>query len=459
MQLCVIGMSLVTAGTSLAGLPTYEFELQARTNFSVNPGSSWNIPANHFFSGEDIQLNDSRHISFHVSVTPSDQPKVWFGDAATGGIVYTAAVDAFLSETSLNNNDRVIWDESFVTTEGIYYYDDMTSGSGFLTNRPFGTTTWTAAVVNDANQVGFRAGFSFNGDAYISWDPTAPTSHAEHVVETGLDPGSPWAFLFTPDFNNNRQIAGKGRIGSTSGSAPDEIRIWNSDGTSILIAEDDDGNPASQFTGFDNSVALNDNGWVAFVANLAGNVRGVFASDGTTTVTIATEAHPDVSDIEFFAPDMNNDGLVVFRAFNASGQRAIWVGDGTDLMPLVTEHDILPTDLGDGRVDQNTTSSPVFGGAPCVNNNGDVAFYCGLTPPDDDQIEWGSGVYVAKVIPAVCPGDATGDLMVNFDDLNEVLTNWGTGGPDGDVFPEGGDGMVNFDDLNEVLTNWNTDCN
>ncbi|MCA9310863.1 MAG: hypothetical protein KDA21_06635 [Phycisphaerales bacterium] len=62
-------------------------------------------------------------------------------------------------------------------------------------------------------------------------------------------------------------------------------------------------------------------------------------------------------------------------------------------------------------------------------------------------------------VPTGCPGDADGNMTVDFDDLNEVLSNWNTAGPAGDVFPfPGGDGMVNFDDLNEVLTNWGTSC-
>ncbi len=58
--------------------------------------------------------------------------------------------------------------------------------------------------------------------------------------------------------------------------------------------------------------------------------------------------------------------------------------------------------------------------------------------------------------PPVCPGDADGDLTVDFDDLNIVLSNWATSGPEGDVDSSG---TVDFDDLNEVLTNWNADCN
>ncbi len=54
-----------------------------------------------------------------------------------------------------------------------------------------------------------------------------------------------------------------------------------------------------------------------------------------------------------------------------------------------------------------------------------------------------------------CEGDANFDYIVDFEDLNAVLANWNTVGPDGDVT---GNGFVDFDDLNAVLSNWNQNC-
>lgn len=57
-----------------------------------------------------------------------------------------------------------------------------------------------------------------------------------------------------------------------------------------------------------------------------------------------------------------------------------------------------------------------------------------------------------------CPGDLDRDGTVDVDDLNLVLSNWGTQvgqcGP-GDA---NGDGVVNVDDLNLVLSNWGESC-
>ena len=40
---------------------------------------------------------------------------------------------------------------------------------------------------------------------------------------------------------------------------------------------------------------------------------------------------------------------------------------------------------------------------------------------------------------------------VDFADINEVLANWGGGGPDGDA---NGDNVVDFEDILLILANW-----
>ena len=57
-----------------------------------------------------------------------------------------------------------------------------------------------------------------------------------------------------------------------------------------------------------------------------------------------------------------------------------------------------------------------------------------------------------------CPGDATGDGAVDFNDLNVVLSRWNQAGPAGTNGDVTMDGVVDFNDLNEVLSNWSADC-
>jgi len=445
---------LAATGSAFGGLPTYTFQIQARCNFASNPGGTFNVPAGYFFSNEDIQINDTRQVSFHFNATTGLFQSVWFGQNGLGTVVYNSPDKAFLSQTALNNNGRVIWPATDTSPNGIYFYDHPSTTSGFLTNQPIGTNTFSSPNVNDSGQVGFRAGFG-TGQAFVSYDP-GTNSTAIHAAEANISPGSEYTFLFPPSFNNARQIAGKVQLTGNR----NQIRVINPNGTFVKIAEDRNSNPASPYTGFDNSVSLTHDGKVAFMANLFPSGRGVFISDGTTTTQIALQNAGGLGNIEFFAPSANDAGLVTFRAFKSNGQRAIWVGDGTNLTPVVSEHDLLPSDIGPARVDQETPSSPVFGGRPEINANGDIAFNCGMAPPDNDQIEWGSAVWVAiaSVPPPACPGDANGDLSIDAADLSVLLAQFGTSVTPGTGADFNNDGNVNSADLSVLLSAFGTSC-
>lgn len=456
---------MLAAGAASAALPqSFTYQTQARMNFASNPGGAFNVPGSWFFSGENIAINDLNNISFHISVTSGDFHAVWFGGNGAGSVVHQGPNGSFFGQTSLNNSNDVVWERQFASPNGVYRYQNSTGLTALFTNRPLGASGWSSPSVNSLGQVGFRANFSGSGTAFVSsaGEATPPF----HVAEAGVDSLSPYSFLFTPsNINSSRQIAGKvrrGGAGQTGETQPDEVRIFNSDGTSILIAQDRDANAASPYARFDNSVALADNGKVAFTASLfpfPGGGRGVFVSDGTTTTTIATTSGGVVSNIEFFAPALNESGLVVFRAFDSASLRAIWVGDGTGLVRVATEHDVLPSDLGPARIDQND-SSPVFGGAPLINESGNVAFNAALTPPGDNQVEWGTGVFVATAVfpPPPCTGDADGDGDRDFGDITSVLGNFNLTGVPFRPGDADGDGDADFGDVTTVLTFFNQPC-
>jgi hypothetical protein len=403
------------AGLPLSGwaapVPLYEtYQLQARSNFN----GAFNIPNSAFFTNSTPSLNASGQVAIHLSVIGgSDSKAIFLAQNGSGLLAYISPADAFLSDARMNAAGTAVFPQSFSAINGIY--QATTTSSGFVTNQPLGASTWGSPHINSSGQIGFRAGFG-SGQAFVSY---SAGSTAVHAAEVSIQPGSPYSFLFTPSFNDLRQIAGKvrlGGIGQTSDSQPDQIRIFDSDGTSVLIAEDVNSNASSPYAGFDNSVSLTNNGWVAFNATLVAGGRGVFISNGTETRTIATTGST-ISNLEFFWPSANDRGLVAFRAFDASGLRAVWVGNGTSLARVATEHDVLPSDLGDARIDQND-SSPVFGGSPSLNACGDVAFAAALTPTDNNQIEWGSGLYIAH---ASTNADFNADTVVDVVDFLDYL--------------------------------------
>ncbi len=454
----VLSKGLLNSAT--AQVPTYStFELQARSNFSAN-GPSFNLPGDTFFGNATPAINDNAFVAFRCDVVAgSTGQSLWFGGGGNGALVYDTPADGLVSDPTVNNANLVIAEQFFTSPDGIIFYDDSDSSSGLYTDRPIGASSWSSPDVNNLGNVGYRAGFSGSGNAYYIWNGI---SAVFIVGDANADALSPYSFLFTPSFNDNNKIAGKVRLGGasqTGNERPDQIRLFSSNGSSILIAEDRDSNPASPYTAFDNSVGLADNDLVAFTANLFAGGRGVFVSDGSTTTTIATTSTPDVTNIEFFSPAVNTDGLVAFRAFDGSGLRAVFVGDGATLRKVVREHDTLPSDLGTARIDQHD-ASPVFGGSIRINSSGDIAFHCGLTPPRNNQIEWGGAIYVAYADqpPPPCPADIApegGDGQVTIADVTAVLTAFGLPCDDCDEDispPPDGDNQVTIADINAVIT-------
>jgi hypothetical protein len=434
---------------AFASVPTYtDFQLQARSNLCANPDEGvFNLACDHFFTnGTPVINNHGAWIVKLEVVGATNGQGILFGQqAGPTQIVYTTPANEFVSDPWINNHGMIVFPRNFSAQNSLRYHDTIAQTGGLLTTLPIGAQSRGSVSVNDNGEVGFRATFAGSANGWFSYHNNAAPAHA---LEATLDPNQPYTFLFSPHMNLARQMAGRVSIG-----AQDQIRRINSDGSSTIIAVDRDTNPASPYNGFDSSrPAIMNDGHVAFIASLFGGGRGVFLSDGASTLTIATSiAGAGVTDIEFFPPHVNNRGQVVFRGRNAAGLRAIFVGDGKTLRQIVAEHDIVPSDNGPARIDQHD-NSPVFGGAPTINDCGHVAFHCTLTPPDNNQIEWGSGIYIAR--PPL--GDVTGNGTVDADDLTQVILSWGPC----PAMPQACPADVNCsfsvdaDDLVAVVLNW-----
>ena len=57
-----------------------------------------------------------------------------------------------------------------------------------------------------------------------------------------------------------------------------------------------------------------------------------------------------------------------------------------------------------------------------------------------------------------CPADANGDGVINFADLNVILSNFGVSGASVVCLDTNGDGVINFADLNVVLASFGQNC-
>jgi hypothetical protein len=381
-----------------AALPDYtQFELQARTNLIQND-AGYNLPPGSSFNSISAHIDDQARVSFPVQVVPmppSSVPGVWFGSHGAGTIVTTGPLDVLISSETHHNADGVIVYTLFDTNnvDGIYRYDPIALTATRVSTSPLFPNSWSNARITGAGAIGYQAVFS-GGRGLAS------TSGGSllHAVDQGLDPGSPWTYLYTPTLNNQRVHFAKVATSADFTTAT-EIRSFDSAGTSQRLVANQGTLAGSPIRQFDNGLAVNDLGVVAFVASRASDQRrAVYRSDGVnlTELAVANPAGP-ITAIEFFRPAINNAGLVVFRATDAGGQ-ALFVSDGTGVKRVIGRGDALGTDLGPGQIGQNNAADAVFSGAPAINADGDIAFIAALHPVGNDQVEWGSGVYVAYAV-------------------------------------------------------------
>lgn len=385
---------LLAASTAYAAVPEYgPLEVRLRTH----PTTPEHLSPGDTMSGASPAVNDAGQIAVRVNVAANSQGHgLWVGDEQGGEVVFELGDDLdsdFMSSSvDINGLGEAVFERSQTSSDnGLWVYDSATGETVRATTQPVGTSNWSSPRIDDDGIIGFRAGFG-TGHAFYSVDP-ATNDVKMHAAENSVDP-SPWFFLFTPSYGNGRTITAK--VWRTDEGNPEEIRRFADDGTSELLAETTATDPGSQFSGFNNSVGINEVGDVAFVAGIAGGGRGVFLYTAGGIVEIAREEPGGpVTEIEFFAPDVNDAGLVVFRAFDENGDRAVWIGDGVELIKIARRGDTVETSIGLAQINR-PDSDIVFGGNPAINDDGTVVFSADLVAADNINTWFGRALLAAS---------------------------------------------------------------
>ena len=372
-------------------LPDYlDFQLQARSG--IGPG--FNLPLGASINSASVDLNDAGRVAVRVTLPtgiPGDDftRHIFVGDNGGGYVVSEGPTGSLVSDPRVAPNGIVWFAANFEggnALAGIYRYDANDQSTVRVTALPAGTTFYEFPRGNALGQIGYRASFG-SSKAWVSFAGVSVQTHAAEP--------SPYSFLFTPSFDENQVIAGKVTM---AGSGFNRIVTRDNRAAEVILVRSTAETAASPYVSFDNSPAISPtSGRVAFIATLAGGARGVFRYDAPgSIVQIARTGTQGLGSIEFFGPAINDDGLVAFRGVDSAGKQAIFVGDDSTLRRVIGRGDPIETDLGIGQIDQETPGSPAFSGGVAINAAGDIAFSPTLTPLGNNQIEWGTGVYVAQ---------------------------------------------------------------
>ncbi|MBC8105276.1 MAG: PEP-CTERM sorting domain-containing protein [Anaerolineae bacterium] len=384
--------------TSFAAVPLatdYTLQLQVRGNLAANPGPSFNVPHGTTFNSTTVSMNNLGEVSSKIStIGTTDHQGVWYGPGnGTGSVVAELGnIDVqSLSDVNLGDTGRIITSQSFSSQDGFYFRDRLQAPGLTFVGAAAGTSGSGYRVLPD-NSISARSSI---GGVVGHRRFTSPGPAQTYVTQSA---GS-FSFLATAAPSDNGQIASRVFNDTQPSTGNDQIRRFDPDGTSTLIATEGGTLPgvAGTISSFFNGVAMNASGFVAFVATISGQQQ-VVISDGTTTRLIANAASPLVSAVDGFAPSVNSAGLVAFRGKEEDGDDAIFIGDGLGgLTRVIGEADTINTDLGIAQLGQETATPPTFSGGIALNDSNQIAFTTGLYPQGNRAVEWGTGIFIASV--------------------------------------------------------------
>ncbi len=285
---CLALARVATPPASGQTLPLdYQLQLQARADTG---GTAFNLPNGSTFNSVSATLNDSGQVAVKVNTVGfTITPGLFFGGHGVGSVVHNPVdSNALFSDPSINQSNQVVFPRFSSTNaadDGLYRYDRATGITTRLTNGPLGATSYTNPVINDNGLIGLRIKFS-TPQALFSYNISS-NAFINYVTETSGDPGSPYSFLYAPAFNNNNRLAAQVNL-SNQPSSYKELRVWNADGSSVLVASGDS-STGPNFFAFDNSISMNNLNRVAFTTrtSTAASTRRIVVGDGNNTVYIS----------------------------------------------------------------------------------------------------------------------------------------------------------------------------
>lgn len=281
------------------------------------------------------------------------------------------------------------------------------------------------------------------------------------------------------------QTASQIVVGARNGGSPNTGRVFvfEHDGTGWVVEQEITAPDAGLGDRFGDELAMDEN-WLLIGAPLhngAGDNRGaayLFGSSGGTWSFVDILMPETLGDQhQFGAAVALADGIAAIGAYGddeggaETGAAYVYRDTGGTWDFLARLHpETLPAGARSGWSVAVDAGVAAIGAVHADARRGRVDLIVGLEDCDGDgeldvcQLELDppsdadeNGILDACQAPP-CPGDANGDLAVDFADLEILLDAWGTSvapGEDGDVDQSG---MVDFADLEILLEEWGVVC-
>jgi hypothetical protein len=378
-------------------------ELLARSDIQ----DGYNLPAMSFLNNPTPVINNNGDVLFKVmSVEGTNNQGIWLKtiDDQNGKIVYIAPEERFITDPSINDAGKIVfnlYDEG--VTDGIFEMDSKSLEVDQVlrpTNLPIQHYTYPQILNND--HIIFRATNDLNDRMIYDLNATK----LKKLLSEGSDVfKNKISYLFRPSTNENGNLVLKVRFGDRgqwNEENPDAIlMVTPSLDPKIpgpiykIIASDKDFDLSSDYQSFGNSVSLSHSGNIAFTATKSDSKKSILFFKDNVIRSYASEGNDDIGEIELFAPKVNDLGQVLFRAKDESGARAIFLADGTAVKKIIREGDVVNTDQGLAKVLDNP-NFPGFGGEVDLNDKGDILIMAVLIGAFDNK-ELGSAIY--KISP------------------------------------------------------------
>ncbi len=386
----------------------------------------------------------------------------------------------------------------------VFLYDIPSATFTQVTDTPFGIGNFTPLLTPDGGTIVFRSLFDFVGDGQggqfelYEYDVAAQTfsrlvniaagqvredyrmsgdgRYVVFVTAADLTGGNPDGNFevfrvdrtdgsvvqvtdSTSGLRSFPDISGDGRFVVYAQNNPNNVMLWDAlDGSTTNLT-----NQSGTNSRVDAPQISDDGRFVSFYS-LRGfdpnqpslNGLQVIDRDAGTITRVARPAI-DNDDNDPFTMEMAPDGSAVF--FESDQQ-------------LGTLRDLYRYDIAADTIERITTGTPLISDAALSTDasrryvsvafDGTLAYRSEqpeLDPGADNSTGTNLDLFVATAPAEPCPGDATGDGLVNADDLLVVLGAFGTavagGVADGDFDDSG---TVNADDLLVVLGAFGTAC-